>query len=130
MKWIGVMAALLLSVSCFTPWVIFQSRNIIVSGIDAGGTNFGKPGYLHFVFTAVFIILSFIQKTGAKRINVPIAAINLAWAIRNYFVLTACSAGECPQTQTGLWLVLFASGLMMVSALFPDIAIIKNKTAD
>ncbi|TMI62050.1 MAG: hypothetical protein E6H07_17460 [Bacteroidetes bacterium] len=123
MKWIGVIAAILLIVSCFTPWVIIESKAITVSGIDATGTNYGKPGYFHFIFAFFFLLLSFIQKLWAKRFNLLVVAINVAWAAKNYFLLTACAGGECPVSQIGLWLMLFASGVMLISSFFPDIEI-------
>jgi hypothetical protein len=121
MKWIGLLAALLLVICCFTPWIVIESKKIVVSGIDAAGTNYGKPGYLHFVLAGLFLIFSFITKVWAKRINLLVVAVNLAWAIRNYFVVTACAAGECPDTQLGLWLMLLSSLLLLLSSLFPDI---------
>jgi hypothetical protein len=121
MKWIGLMAVILLVVSCFTPWVIIESKNIVVSGVDATGTNFGKPGYLHFIFSFLFIFFHLVPKPWAKRWNLLIVALNSAWAIRNYFIISACRDGECPEKQTGLYLVLLASVLMLVSALFPDV---------
>ena len=123
MKWIGVVAAVLLIVSCFTPWVIIESKNITVSGIDATGTNYGKPGYFHFIFAFFFLLFTFIQKIWAKRFNLLVVAVNVAWAAKNYFLLTACSGGECPVSQTGLWLMMMASGVMLVSSFFPDIEI-------
>jgi hypothetical protein len=123
MKWIGVMAVVLLVVSCFTPWVVILSKNITVSGIDTTGTNFGKPGYFHFIFAALFLLFTFIPRIWAKRINLMVVALNMAWAVKNYFMVRACSGGECPETQTGLWLVLLASILMLASSLFPDVEI-------
>ena len=49
--------------------------------------------------------------------------MNFAWAIRNYFVISACQGGECPEKHTGLCLMLAASLLMLISSLFPDIAL-------
>ena len=121
MKWIGLLAVLLLIFSCFIPWVIIASKNIIVSGVDATGTNFGKPGYAHFVLSFFFIIFHLIPKLWAKRSNLLIVALNLAWAVRNYFIISVCREGDCPEKQIGLWLVLAASVLMLVAALFPDI---------
>ena len=120
MKWIGLAAVVLLIVSCFIPWVFIESRNITVSGMDARGTNFGKPGYFHLFMTVFFLLFSFIQKVGVKRANLLITALNLGWAIRNYFMITACHAGDCPLKKTGIYLMLVASIVMMVSALFPD----------
>ncbi|HEX6172046.1 MAG TPA: hypothetical protein VFZ33_20325 [Chitinophagaceae bacterium] len=121
MKWIGLVAVILLVVSCFMPWVIISSNNIVVSGIDSTGTNFGKPGYTHFVLSFFFIIFHFIPKLWAKRVNLLIVALNIAWAIRNYFIISMCSQGECPEKQIGLWLVMLASVLMLIAALFPDV---------
>jgi len=127
MKWIGLMAVILLIVSCFTPWVIIPSKNIIVSGVDATGTNFGKPGYAHFLFSFFFIIFHFIAKLWAKRWNMIIVALNIAWAARNYFIISMCRDGECPEKQIGVYLVLAASLLMLIAALFPDVKLQDEK---
>jgi len=127
MKWIGLAAAALLIVSCFIPWVFIESRMITVSGMDTTGTNFGKPGYFHLLMTAFFLTCTFIQRTGAKRANLLITALNLGWAIRNYFIISACQGGDCPVKKTGIYMMLLASILMMVSALFPDIKLPEEK---
>jgi hypothetical protein len=97
------------------------SKNIVVSGVESTGTNFGKPGYTHFVLSFFFIIFHFIPRLWAKRSNLLVVALNIAWAIRNYFIISMCREGECPEKQIGLWLVLLASVLILVAALFPDI---------
>lgn len=127
MKWIGLFAVVLLVGSCFLPWVAITSRNIVVSGVDSTGTNFGKPGYTHFVLGFFFIIFHFIPKLWAKRWNLIIVALNIAWAVRNYFIISMCREGECPEKEIGLWLVLFASTLMLIAALFPDIQLKDEK---
>ena len=127
MKWIGLFAVILLIVSCFLPWVNIASKNIVVSGVESTGTNFGKPGYTHFVLSFFFIIFHFIPRLWAKRSNLLIVALNIAWAIRNYFIISMCREGECPEKQIGLWLVLLASILVLVAALFPDIELKEEK---
>ena len=127
MKWVGLVAVILLVVSCFLPWVSIISKNIVVSGIDSTGTNFGKPGYTHFVLSVFFIIFHFIPKLWAKRTNLLVVALNIAWAIRNYFIISMCREGECPEKQIGLWLVMFASVLMLIAALFPDVQLKDEK---
>jgi hypothetical protein len=120
-KWIGFMAAVLLAASCFTPWVIIESKNITVSGVDATGTNFGKPGYFHFIMTALFIICLMIPRVWAKRSNLLICAFNIAWAVRNFIIISACRMGECPEKKSGLYVTLFASVVMLLCSFFPDI---------
>ena len=121
MKWIGVASALLLIAACFMPWAIISSKNITVSGIDTTGTNFGKPAYFHFLMIFLFLLFTFIPKVWAKRSNLLVTGINLGWAVRNYFIITMCRGGECPEKQTAVFLIILASVLMLASALFPDI---------
>lgn len=130
MKWAGFMAGCLLIVSCFLTWVIVVSKNIVITGIDTTGTSFGKPGYLHIIFAGLFILLNLTPKIWAKRINLLIAAFNLAWAARNYFIISACQGGDCPEKHNGIYLLLVSSILMMVAALFPDIKLPAEKSRD
>jgi hypothetical protein len=127
MRWIGILAVLLLIFSCFMPWVVITSKNIVVSGVDSTGTNFGKPGYTHFILGLFFIIFHLIPKLWAKRSNLLIVALNIAWAIRNYFIISACREGDCPEKKIGLWLVLMSSVFMLIAALFPDIELKEEK---
>jgi len=121
MKWIGILSAILLVVSCYTAWVFIPSKQLTVSGVDASGTNFGKPGYFHFVMAAIYIVFTLIPKVWSQRSNLLICAFNLAWAIRNFIIIPACQMGECPEKKQGLYLTLIASVLMLVASLFPDI---------
>src|SRR5688572_802951 len=127
MKWTGIAAAVLLIISCFLTWVVIVSKNIIVTGVNAGGTNFGKPGYLNLLMTLFFLAFTLIPKIWAKRINLLVTALNLAWAVRNYFIITACRAGECPEKHPGIFFLLLASVLMLVSSLFPDLKLPEQK---
>ena len=127
MKWIGLATAVLLVTSCFFPWIFIESKNIVVSGVDAAGTSFGKPGYFHFIMIAFFIFFNFIPKVWAKRSNLLVAALNLAWAVRNYFIISACHMGDCPVKKTAIFLLIPASALMLVVALFPDIKLSEKK---
>ncbi len=127
MKWTGLAASVLLIISCFSTWVVIVSKNIAVSGVDATGTNFGKPGYFNFLFTFFFILFTLIPRIWAKRTNLLISALNFSWALRNYFIISACRGGECPEKQTSIYLMLIASLLMLASALFPDIKLREQK---
>jgi hypothetical protein len=103
------------------PWVVIESKGITVSGIDSTGTKFGQPGYFHFILTGIFLFFHLMPRVWAKRANLAVTAINLAFAVRNYFIISLCEAGECPDKQAGIFLIVIASVLMLISALFPDI---------
>jgi hypothetical protein len=127
MKWIGLAAAVLLIVACFSPWVIIESRDITISGMDTTGSKFGKPGYLHLLMVFFFLIFHFTPRLWAKRFNLLVVGINTAWFIRNFFLIAVCRGGECPERQSGLYMLLLATILMLVAALFPDMEIPETK---
>jgi len=106
--------------SAFLPWVVIESRGLELTGVNTTGTNYGSPAWFHFVLTALFVLFTLIPRLWAKRVNLAVVAINIAWAIRNFFIIASCQGGECPVRQIGLWLALGASVLMLLSALFPD----------
>lgn len=120
MKWVGLLATLVLIVSCITTWTIIKSKNIVITGFDALEVGLGRPGYLHFLLSFFFVLFTFIPRIWAKRFNLVVTALNLAWAIRNWFVVSACSWGECPEKYISLYLLIPASLIMLASALFPD----------
>ncbi len=83
---------------------------------------------MHLVLGVILIILFLIPRIWAKRINLFIAAINLAWSIRNYILLATCFMGECPQIKAGLILSIFLSTAIFIMTLLPDLRQIeKNK---
>jgi hypothetical protein len=125
---LGCIAVLILAAICYMPWSFIADGNIIVTGMSAPGTEYGKPGLMHLVLGFVLIILFLIPKIWAKRINLFIAAINLAWSIRNYILLATCFMGECPQIKAGLISSIFLSTAIFIMTLLPDLRQIeKNK---
>ena len=127
MKWFGLAFAILLVIACFLPWVYIASKGITVTGVDARGTNFGKPGYFHLVLAAFFLFFHLVPRVWAKRANLLVTALNLGWAVRNYFVISLCQAGDCPEKESGLFLVVITSLFMLISALFPEMKLPEDK---
>ena len=74
-----------------------------------------------------FIVFMLVPRVWAKRSNLLVGAINMAWAIRNFIFLPACIAGECPLRETGIYLALLASVLMLLATLFPDMKLPATK---
>src|SRR4030095_5142926 len=128
MKWIGLLGAIALIVACFFPWVFIESKNILVTGINSAGTAFGKPGYFHFMLAGLYLILHFIPRLWAKRFNIFVSALNIGWAARNYFLISACSGVECPDKKTALYIVLVSSFIMLIAALLPEVKIAEENT--
>jgi hypothetical protein len=123
MKWMGVAAAVVLVIACFFPWVVIESKDIVVTGVETTGTAFGKPGYFHFIFVGIYLLLVLINRVWSKRINIFMSGFNVAWALRNFMIISICYGGECPVKQAGLYMVLISSVVMLLSVLFSNAAV-------
>lgn len=119
---VGCIAVILLAATCYLPWSFIAEKNIIVTGMSAPGTVYGKPGLMHFVLGGLLILFFIISKIWAKRINVFIGAINLAWSIRNYILLSTCYMGECPEKRFGLYLEILLCSVILIMTFLPDIS--------
>ena len=126
-KWLGLFAAALLIISSWLPWAYIESRSITITGLNSTGTNFGAPAYFHLMMVAIFIPLTLIPKLWAKRLNLFVVAINTSWMLRNILVLSICRGGDCPERKMGIYLMVFSSIVMLISALFPDMKSVKTK---
>lgn len=125
---IGILASLAVMTVCFLPWSYIVSKHLLITGLSAEGTNFGKPGLFNFILCVVMLILFALPAVWAKRTNVFIGALNLAWAFRNYILVSACMMGECPEKKTGLYLLVLFAIVMQLMALLPKMPV-KSKTS-
>lgn len=121
LKYFSILSAILLVIGCFLPWVTIESRGLRITGMDTRGTDFGKPGIFHIAMAAIFLLFVFTPRIWAKRFNLLIVALNLAWAIRNFIMIPACSGGDCPSRDPGIWIALVGSIVLLLGALFPDV---------
>lgn len=126
---IGVLAVLALAVTAFLPWAHISDGNTVidVTGLHAEGTNYGKPALLGLILGTVCVSFFLTPKIWAKRTNVFVSVVVFAWAIKNYIIISACFAGNCPEKQAGLYLQAFFSFVVMIMALLPKIELPKEK---
>lgn len=120
-KWVGLFAVLMLVLSATQPWVYIPAKNITVTGLSAAGTNFGKPAMMNIIVSCISAVFFLTPKLMAKRFNVFFCTFNIAWAIRNFIILSICRAGECPEKRAALYMLLIASFVMLLASLFPDV---------
>lgn len=123
---IGIVAAVVLLGLCFLPWTVIESKDLTISGFAAEGTSFGRPGLFHVFFCSAAILFFAIPRIWAKRTNVFIGAINLAWAIRNYVLVSSCMFGECPVKQPALYGILASAIIIQIMVLFPTMPVGKK----
>lgn len=122
---IGVIACLALIAICFLPWSFIESQQITVTGFHAEGTNYGKPGLFNIIMSVINIAMFLIPAIWSKRTNVFIASFNLAWAVRNYLLLSSCMMGECPVKKPALFVLVGLSAVIMIMTLLPKMEVRK-----
>lgn len=120
---IGMSAALILLSCCFLPWVIINSQQLTVTGWNATGTSFGKPGLTNIILSTIMLLFFALPAVWAKRTNVFIGALNLAWAVRNYLLVSACMMGECPVKQPALYILVCMAAILQAMALLPKLEV-------
>ncbi|HJW16990.1 MAG TPA: hypothetical protein VJ499_07710 [Flavisolibacter sp.] len=106
MKWLSIATLALLIYSCFQPWVTIESQNIMVTGMKAEAINFGKPGLLHIVLSIIMMMLLLLNKLWSFKTAFFVSAFNIAWSLRNFISISACSAGICPTKHIALYTIL------------------------
>ena len=119
-KWISIVAAIILIASCFFPWVIIESKNITVTGMDVAGLAYGHYGYFLIPLAIIFITLQIINKIWAKRLNVAIGALIITISFACIWIFR-CEYGECPQKQMGFYIMFASSVMVFIGSLLPDI---------
>ena len=124
-KWLSILGAIVLILSCFFPWVIIKSKNLVVTGMDVAGLAYGHYGYFLIPLAIIFIILQLINKLWAKRLNRAIAALIITVAFACLWIFR-CEYGECPEKQISLYVMFGSSLVVLLGALFPDIQLKKE----
>jgi hypothetical protein len=125
--WVGIIAALILIASCFIPWTYYPDIDKTFTGFFSQANAYGKPGKAIIFFSVLSIILFIIPKIWAKRFNVLVNAITIAYCIRSYVLFTSCSSGVCPEKKIGIFLIIISSALMLVASLLPDLKLNDEK---
>ncbi len=118
---IGLIVALAIIGICFMPWITIISKDLVVTGMNAKGTDFGTPGKVNVFFSVIMATFFALPKVWAKRTNVFLGALNFSWAIRNYIILTTCMMGECPEKRPALIALVLLSAVALLMTFFPKI---------
>jgi hypothetical protein len=108
-------------VTCFLPWAWYPDLGKFFTGFFSESNFYGRPGKVLVFFGVVAIGLFLVPRVWAKRSNVLVGALTLAFGIRCYFVYSACYRGVCPDKRLGIFLVVAAPLVMLLASLFPDI---------
>ncbi len=122
---IGILLCLALLYCTTQPLVIIESQHLVITGWKTPGTNFGQPGKFILYFAGLSIVLFALPYIWAKRFNMALAALLIAWTFRNFMVLSTCQMGDCPQKQWPLYACIVISFGILIMTFLPKINITK-----
>ena len=120
---IGILLCLALIYATTQPFVIIESRNWVITGWNPVGSSFGQSGKFLCFFAALSALFFALPYIWAKRFNMVFGALMLAWAFRNFLILSTCQMGECPQRQWALYGCIILSGLILLMTFLPKIKV-------
>ncbi|MBL0146322.1 MAG: hypothetical protein IPP48_11725 [Chitinophagaceae bacterium] len=123
LHWLGVLAAITLLVSCFLPWAYYADINETFTGFYSYKNNYGKPGKFLMAIAISGLVFTLLPKVWAKRVNLFLAALGLGYAIKTYVLFTSCYNAYCPQKLTGIYVMLIASAVLLISTVFPNLTL-------
>ena len=126
-QWIGVAASLLLIAACFMPWAYYPDLQKNFTGFFSEKNMYGRPGKVLVFLGVLALILFLIPRIWAKRTNMLLGAVILSFSIKSYILFVSCYKGICPDKEAGIFLILVAPAIMLLSAILPDIKL-KEKT--
>jgi len=118
---IGIAACLILIMACFLPWAYYPDLGKTFNGFYSEGNAYGRPGRTFLFFGVLSAALFLIPRIWAKRVNLLVAAICIAYSIKTFVLFTACYEGTCPVKKAGIFLLMFASVTVLIAAVLPDL---------
>jgi hypothetical protein len=120
-KQIGLIACVLLVISCFLPWAFYPDLHKSFNGFFSEMDIYGKPGKVFIFFAVLSAILILLNKIWAKRTLIFLAAFNVGYLIRTYILYTSCYRAFCPEKQYGLYLLIVGCVLLLIVSFFPNL---------
>lgn len=126
---LGLVACIALVVSCLMPWGYYADVKETFTGFYSYNNNYGKPGKFLTIIAVAAFILMWLPKIWAKRTNLFLCALGVGYALKSYVLYTSCYNAYCPEKKAGVYLMLVATIVMLLSSAFPDLKIAdKNKS--
>jgi hypothetical protein len=119
-RWITLTAFGLLLLTCFMPWAYYPDIQKSFTGFFTEKNIYGKPAKLLLIFGSISVLAQFLPVLFLKRANMLVSALGMAYAVKSYIVFSSCYRGICPETQPGLYLMLFSVILLLLTSVFPS----------
>ena len=127
LHWIGMAACITLIVSCFLPWTYHADINQSFTGFYSLDNHYGKPGKFLIFFAVLVLVFMIVPRVWAKRTNLFVCALTLAYAVKTFILFGSCYNNYCPQKLFNLYLMVGCTVLMLLAAALPDLKLADKK---
>jgi len=130
----GMVACVALIISCFMPWAYYADSHIVneadrtFTGFYSFQQQYGKPGKFLVLFGVVILVLMSLPKIWAKRTNLFLSAITVAYALKSYVLYTSCYNAYCPEKKAGIYIMIFAAAVMLIACVFPNMKVTTTRS--
>ena len=107
------------------PWTHYQSIQQTFTGFNVvpfpTGNYYGKAGIPISIIAGLALLLMFIPRLWAKRTNLFLAGVLVAYTIRTYIIFTSALFDGEVQKFAGIYLVIIFSVVILITTLFPNV---------
>lgn len=135
LHWIGLAACIMLVVSCFLPWTYYPNDPFMkeeaqrtFTGFYTFGNYYGKPGKFLTLIAGISLLLKILPRVWAKRTDLFVTAVGIAYSARIYVEYTGSYTGITPQVKYGLVIMLVSIFTVFIASLFPDMKLFDKKS--
>lgn len=123
LHYLSIVATLAIIATCFIPWVHYNNIDVTFNGYNvkrfATGVYYGRAGIIITIFAAISFLLTITQSLVAKRINMFLCALLVAYTLRTYVIFTGSLFDGEVTKLAGIYLIVLLSFVMVICSVFP-----------
>lgn len=125
-KWLVFFAALLVIGSAFLPWVHIISLDLIITGYNDGGLNYGDRGKFQIFLAVTCLLLYIAGREWSVLTAIVLSVLNLAFSASHFWIYRP-DGGAPIQHLYGLYVNLAGCLALLAGLLFTPVP--KAKTS-
>ena len=123
LHYLAIIATLGIIATCFIPWVHYNNIDVTFNGYNvkkfATGVYYGRAGIIITIFAAISLLFTLMQSMVAKRVNMFLCALLVAYTLRTYVIFTGSLFDGEVTKLAGIYLIVFLSFVMVICSVFP-----------
>ena len=119
----SIFSCIALIATCFIPWVHYNNIDVTFNGYNvkrfATGVYYGRAGIVITILVGISLLFTLMQSVVAKRINMFLCAILVAYTLRTFVIFTGSLFDGEVTKLAGIYLIVLLSFVMVICSVFP-----------